>query len=206
MNQILFNKIDKKSLKKFKIQLIISLFFTIILSIYELYVLYDLKKKEYISNDLLNSFNIEQLYSSSNHSYTLIRLNEYDDIFIIGVIEIPKINIKYPILSEVSDELLKVSACRFYGPFPNQPGNLCIAAHNYDDHRFFGNLNNLNINDEIKIYDTDNNCISYYVYGKFESLVSDTSCTTQNTNGKMELTLVTCNNTNKKRIIIKAKE
>ncbi|MBO4815972.1 MAG: sortase [Clostridia bacterium] len=152
----------------------------------------------------MNSFNIETLYSSENSSYNIIELN--NDFSVIGIIEIPKIKIKYPILSNVNDEFLKISACRFYGPYPNKIGNLCIAAHNYDDNRFFGNLYKLNINDEIKIYDSSNNCISYYVYDKFESLINDTSCTSQNTNGKKEITLVTCNNINKKRIIVKAKE
>ena len=34
----------------------------------------------------------------------------------------------------------------------------------------------------------------------------DTSCTSQDTNGNKEITLVTCNNFNGNRLIIKAKE
>lgn len=204
MNQILFNKINKKNLKIFKIQFLISLILIIGFIMYQVYLLYNLRKKENYSKNLLNSFNIETLYSLENSSYNIIDLN--NSFSVIGIIEIPKIKIKYPILSNVSDEFLKISACRFYGPYPNKIGNLCIAAHNYDDDRFFGNLNKLNLDDEIKIYDSSNNCISYYVYDKFESLINDTSCTSQNTNGKKEITLVTCNNINKKRIIVKAKE
>ena len=85
-------------------------------------------------------------------------------------------------------------------------GNLCIAAHNYNDNRFFGNLYKLEIGDKINIYDSSNFCITYYVYNKFETLESDVSSTSQNTNGNREITLVTCNNTNKKRVIVKAKE
>ena len=32
-----------------------------------------------------------------------------------------KQNITYPILSTTSEELLKISPCRFYGPMPNEP-------------------------------------------------------------------------------------
>ena len=47
--------------------------------------------------------------------------------------------------------------------------------------------------------------MSYKVYDKFEVLPSDLSCTVQD-NTKKEITLITCNNQNKKRLIIKAKE
>ena len=101
---------------------------------------------------------------------------------------------------------LKMAPCRFYGPYPNQIGNLCIAAHNYDDNRFFSNLYKLNIGDIINIYDSSNLCITYSVYQKYEISIKDTSCTSQNTNGQKEITLVTCNNINKNRLIIKARE
>ena len=34
---------------------------------------------------------------------------------------IKKINISYPIVSNVSKDALKVATCRFYGPMPNEP-------------------------------------------------------------------------------------
>ena len=40
----------------------------------------------------------------------------------------------------------------------------------------------------------------------FETFYNDTTCTDQNTNGKKEVTLVTCNNSNGNRIIVKARE
>ena len=83
---------------------------------------------------------------------------------------------------------------------------MCIAGHNYNDDRFFGNLYKLDVNDEIKIYDSSGYCVSYLVYEKFEIDENDTSPTDQETNNLREITLVTCNNINKKRLIIKAKE
>ena len=35
---------------------------------------------------------------------------------------------------------------------------------------------------------------------------NDMSCTSQETNGNKEITLITCNNINKKRLVLKAKE
>lgn len=154
---------------------------------------------------MLNNFNLEQLYSD-NKDYVTVELNSSGTFFVIGIVEIPKINIKYPILSHTNDELLKIAPCKFFGSYPNQEGNMCIAGHNYDDDRFFSNLYKLNIGDFVNIYDSKNNLINYEIYEKFETYESDTSCTSQNTDGRKEITLVTCNNINNNRLIIKAKE
>lgn len=206
MNQILEikNLKKRKKYKKiFKMQLFISLIIIILFGIYWLCFYTNRAKEENISDTLLSNFHIERLYSKSEN-YTTVELNKDGIYFVIGIIEIPKINIKYPILSDVSDELLKISACRFYGPYPNKIGNLCIAAHNYDNNSFFSNLYKLDIGDTINIYDSNNILVTYYIYNKYETSKSDISCTNQNTNGKREITLVTCNNINKNRLIIKA--
>ena len=200
MNQILF---IKNNSKKYKIQLAISLIIFITVFLFWLRYYLSTKSEDKFSNSLLNSFNIERIYSNSE-GYTVVELDG-NSTTVIGIIEIPNINIKYPILSNISDELLKVSPCRFYGPLPNENGNLCIAAHNYDDNRFFGNLHKLNIGDMINIYDSSNNVTHYYVYDKFESSEKDTSCINQDVHALKELTLITCNNLNKNRLIIKSK-
>lgn len=208
MNQILCTgniEKRKKHIKKFKYQFFISLILIILFTIYLLYFYNSRTKEEPLSDALLNRFNIERLYSK-NEDYTIVELNQNNNYFVIGIVEIPKLNINYPILSDVSDELLKISACRFYGPYPNEIGNLCIAAHNYDDNRFFGNLYKLEIGDKINIYDSTNSLIIYYVYDKYETDKNDTTCTSQNTYEKKEITLMTCNNLNGNRLIIKAKE
>ena len=40
------------------------------------------------------------------------------------ILKIDKIKLDYPILSEVSEDLLKIAPCRFAGPLPNNVGNL----------------------------------------------------------------------------------
>ena len=127
------------------------------------------------------------------------------DNYVIGTMQIKKIDINYPIYSNYSDDLLKTGLCRFYGPLPNKIGNLCIAGHNYMDDRFFSKLNKLEINDTIEINDEYARKHIYYVYNKYEIISTDLSCLNQNTNGNYELTLVTCTNFNKeKRLVIKA--
>lgn len=49
------------------------------------------------------------------------------------------------------------------------------------------------------------NACTYSVYNVYETKIDDISCTLQNTDSR-EITLVTCNNSNGNRIIVKARE
>lgn len=122
----------------------------------------------------------------------------------IGYISIPSIDVKYPILSETSVALLKVSVCRFWGGNPNEVGNLCIAGHNYRNKKFFSKVINLQKGDIIEITDLDKNKVKYKIYDKYTVGPKDVSCTSQLTNGKKIVTLITCTNDSKKRVIVKA--
>lgn len=211
MNQILYtgNKTENILLKKktclFKFVLYFSI--TILLSsiAYFTVYLYDIKKQEKLASNLINSFNIDSLYSN-NKDYTIVKLNNSNEANIIGIIKIDKINIEYPIFSKTTDELLKISPCKFFGSEPNKVGNLCIAGHNFNDERFFSKLSSLKIGDVIEIYAPANVCVYYEVYDMYEIEKNDMNCTSQETNGKKEITLITCNNINKKRLIVKAQE
>ena len=76
-----------------------------------------------------------------------VDVNGYD---YIGFIEIPKIEIKLPVLSEWDYTRLKIAPCRQFGSINTD--DIVIAAHNYKKH--FGNLSSLNIGDEIILTDT----------------------------------------------------
>lgn len=125
--------------------------------------------------------------------------------YTIGVINIPSININYPILSTYTDELLKIAPCRFHGPNPNEVGNLCIAGHNYKNSKFFSKVPNLQLGDKIEITDLSGRMLTYTVYDKFIVNPDELECTSQLTNGNKEITLITCTNDNKQRHIIKAR-
>lgn len=217
MNQILFSKfnqeIEKEENKKrkkmliiFKYQLIISITVAIICIGFYMYKLYTNRQKENISRQLLSNFNINLLYNdASEYNTSMVEVAESEnDSFIIGLIEIKKLKIIYPILSEVSDELLKIAACRFYGPLPNQTGNLCIAAHNYNDSTFFSKIHLLEMGDTINIYDVNGNMQKYSVTEKYTITATDTNCTNQNTNNQKQITLLTCNNITGHRLVVKA--
>ena len=213
MNQILFNfndngnqlKLKNKKIfnrKNFYLYILISLIILIIiifsLIIYNKYSIY---KKSNDTEKVLSTYNISTLYTSSN-TYNAIELS--NDIAIIGLIEIPKINISYPILSNADEDILKISVCRFSGPLPNRIGNLCIAGHNYKNNMMFSRLDELNINDKIYISDLNKNKLEYTIYSKYTTFENDWSCASESNN--IEITLITCNkNNNTKRVVVKAK-
>ena len=108
-------------------------------------------------------------------------------------------------MSELSDELLKIAPCKLSGPMPNEEGNLCIAGHNYDNYKFFSKVPTLEVNDEIFICDLKGNKVLYLVYDKYEVDTQDLSPLEDSIGIKKQITLITCNNKNKNKIIVKAK-
>ena len=203
MNQILITKKyiykSRKKRIRFKLQFYISAILFIILTTVFSTLTYSKSKNEEISKELLDSFSNSLYANYQNDIISKVNNNS----FVIGIIEIEKIN--YPILSTQSKELLEISPCRFAGPLPNNVGNLCIAGHNYADKRFFGRLKELSLNDKISIYDLSGKKLDYIIYEKREILSTDLSCTSQETNGNIIVTLITCNNISGKRLQIKAK-
>ena len=195
------NKFNKT--KKIFIILLVFFILVILAVIIYGYILRLKERKLYsFSKTLEDKYQTLSLSSSNN----VISNTNSNSSHISGKIVIDKINLNYSILSSCSEELLKISPCRLCGPDPNQIGNLCIAAHNYDNGKFFSNINKLSIGDVIYIYDLNNNYLKYSVYDKFEVDINNTSVLNQDTKNKKELTLITCNNKKKNRFILKAKE
>jgi len=116
------------------------------------------------------------------------------------------LEIEYPVFSSTSTELLKVSLNKYWGPNPNKVGNFCIIGHNYNDDRFFGKLHNIEIGHFIHLTDMTGKTLQYKVYDTYTVDPSDTSCTSQLTDGNKEITLITCTKDFKQRFIVKARE
>lgn len=125
-------------------------------------------------------------------------------------ISIPSIDVEYPVLNETTDELLKISPCKFWGPNPNEVGNFCIVGHNYRSDKFFSHVPELSVGDFIEITsyigETAGETMKYKVYDKYTVEPEDVQCTSQRTNGMKEITLITCTDDSKLRVIVKARE
>lgn len=139
--------------------------------------------------------------SSSGYSYV-----------IDARIQIPKLNVEYGVLSgetkseQETEELLKMSPVKFHGPEPNEIGNYCIVGHNYRNSKFFSKVPTLVNGDIIKITDMTGKTVDYTVYDKYTVVPEDVSCTSQETGGKTEITLITCTDDSKLRVIVKARK
>lgn len=131
---------------------------------------------------------------------------------VIGIVKIPKIQIEYTILDletynpEETKEPMKISIVKYWGGKVNEYGNLSIAGHNNYDGTMFGKTKNLEIGDMVELTDLENNTISYQIYDKFVTDPNDVTILETKDESIREVTLITCTNGNKNRLILKAKE
>lgn len=131
---------------------------------------------------------------------------EYKGYKVVGMISIPKIDLEYPILYETTNETMRYSITKFWGNGVNKVGNLTLAGHNNYDGTMFGKTKKLEIGDIIELTDMSNTTKKYTIYDKFITDPNDISVIEVDEFGTRELTLITCSNGNKERLIIKARE
>ena len=149
-----------------------------------------------------NPFNqIKDAQTASSSS----KRRTYQGFGVLGTMEIPAIKFKYPVLEKVTKKSIETAVAFLYGAGLNQPGNTVIIGHNYRNGLFFSNNKKLNINDKIYITDNDGKKLTYTIYNKFETTPEDTSFYQRDTGGKPEVTLSTCTDDSKARLIICAK-
>ena len=152
----------------------------------------------------LNDRELEEIIATINEELKneeiSTKIKGYD---IDGIIKIPKINLNYPILSLTNDETLKLSITKFYGDKLNEIGNVVLTGHNYRNGSLFGNVKKLEIGDIVEITDNQNRTLNYKIYKKYVVNPSDMSILLSE-EGEKEITLLTCTNGRKNRLILKA--
>lgn len=203
-------------LSNYKVLFLFSAFIAFICICIFLIRLYQSSEEANLSQDLLSAYHVSTLYANNIDYSTQSTTSDMENLlpnsyqlntstpFVIGMIRIDKINVNYSILSHTNRDSLKISLCRFAGPMPNEVGNLCIAGHNYVDYKFFSRLNELELEDKIKIYDLTGTLIEYKIFDIYETKPDNLNCTSQDTDGKKIVTLLTCNNVNGRRLVVKA--
>lgn len=131
---------------------------------------------------------------------------EFKGYKVEGIIEIPKINIKYPIIDHTDEKTMMVSISKFWGPQANEIGNYTVAGHNNRDGTMFGKTKYLKIGDKIKITDLKGETIEYDVFKIYSILPDDVSCVESIEAKTREVTLITCTNGHKNRLVTKARQ
>ncbi len=131
---------------------------------------------------------------------------KYKGFPVAGTIQIPKINLEYPVLEELTKAALEVSVVKDVGPGLNQIGNTVIVGHDSRNGVFFSNNKNLSEGDEIYITDKTGTKLKYIIYKIYTTTPEDSSHMERDTKGKREVTLSTCSDNSKSRLIICAAE
>lgn len=169
----------------------------------------NMKKEEIRINELI----AEQERFSEESIMQNVRYSEGEPYYTVAILRIPKINLEYPILSRTSDALLKESPTRFWGAKKDQGvndanmvGNFCIVGHNYRNKYFFSKVPTLEMGDTLELQNMNGESVTYMLYDRYEVEPNNTACTSQETGGKREVTLLTCTNDSKKRIVSKFTE
>ena len=217
----------KRKRRLFRIEFFLSIFLICILSSYYIYAEYDRSKSEQVSQQILSEVRAEtdSTVKDANDDVMIIVLDGDEDDTNIdqgqitntyvtsdgkeysmeAVVSIPKIDISYPVLTETSDELLEISVNKYWGPSPNEVGNYCVVGHNYKNGKMFGRLHELKNGDVVELEDLTGRVLHYKVYNKYVVKPTDTRCTSQLTNGRTELTLITCTTYGQERLVVKCR-
>lgn len=205
---------SRKERRKRKRKRILNLVFIVAIIGILFYVVIEIYKENKQENE--NYYQVKKLfieeYENSqidkkieSEEYPKEQIEEkYKGYDVIAKLEIDKIDLKTYVIN-FSESALNVSVTKFWGPNPNEIGNFCIAGHNFKNKNMFHDLKKLEIGDSLTLKDNNIGVVEYEIYNIYTVTPENVKCLSQDTNGKREVTLITCTNDSKKRIIIKAK-
>ena len=151
------------------------------------------------------SENISAAETGSNNSN---KTQTYKGFNVLGTIEIPKTNVKYPVLEgPASNNKIEVAVAVQYplNTNLNTSGNIVIAGHNYRNGTFFSDNKKLSNGDKIYITDLNGDKVEYKIYNIFTTKTNDNSFYNRDTEGNREITLYSCTDDLTERLIIEAR-
>lgn len=160
-----------------------------------------------IQNTTNESFNFTIAGNEvANNGGSENRVVTYKGFTVMGTIEIPAIDLEYPILERATKTSLEASVGILTGPGLNQVGNTVIVGHNYRNGTFFSRNKELKNDDVIYITDTSGNKVKYKIYNIYNTSADDADYITRDTAGQREISLSTCTDDSRYRLIIWARE
>ena len=117
--------------------------------------------------------------------------------------EIPRLNIKVPVLEGTDSKALQVSAGHFEGTGALGKGNYCIAGHNSTIYaEIFNDLDQIQIGDEMYLVDIDENRTRYlYIVTEYKT-VEPNQTDVLNDYGDNRLTVISCTDDGTQRQVV----
>lgn len=113
----------------------------------------------------------------------------------IGYLSIPRLRLEFPVMSEWSDENLKIAPCRYTGTTMEE--NLVLVAHNYKKH--FGPIRRLKPGDQVIFVDMEN-VVTIYEVAATDAV--HPTAVEEVTAGAYDLALVTCTYGGNTRLVV----
>ena len=198
------SKMKKKKMLAYKILLTILIIVAVVIASIIIHKQYEDRVYDNENKDVVRLFH-EQEQSQDDKKTKKVEL-KYQGYNVIGLIEIPAINIEYPILEKTTKATMRTSISRFSGGEINGLGNVSLAGHNNYSGTMFGKNKNLKLKDKVLLTDLAGVTIEYEIYDIFVTDPDDTSILETKDETKREETLITCKNGRSERLIIKARE
>ena len=117
--------------------------------------------------------------------------------------EIPRLDIKVPVLEGTDQKSLQVSAGHFEGTGALGHGNYCICGHNSTIYaEIFNDLDQIKIGDEMYLIDTDENRTRYtYIVTDYRT-VEPSETWVLNVFGDDRITVISCTDDGKLRQVV----
>ena len=115
-----------------------------------------------------------------------------------GILSIPDLGLRLPVLADCDDELLKLSVCIYERDGGQEGGRMVIAGHNYRSH--FGTLENLSQGAVVSYTPLDGEETAYQVTEITQIDADDYEALEA---GEWDMTLLTCNLDMTKRILVR---
>ncbi len=144
----------------------------------------------------------EETQNSKTNNNTIVE-KQYKGFETVGKIEIQKTGLNLPILSQVTVQGMEVAPCLLYSKGEiNQSGNTVIVGHNYNN--IFSKNKNLEKGDKISITTLDGQKVTYTIYSKFRTTPDEVDYLARKIGDKPEITLSTCTESDKYRLVILA--
>ena len=197
-------KMKKKEMLVYKILLVILIIVAVVIASIIIHKQYEDRVYDVENKEIVKLFH-EQEESQDDKKTKRVEL-KYQGYDVIGLIEIPAINLEYPILDKTTKATMRTSISRFSGGDINELGNVSLAGHNNYSGTMFGKNKNLKLKDKVLLTDLTGVTIEYEIYDIFVTDPDDTSILETKDETKREVTLITCKNGRSERLIIKARE
>lgn len=150
-----------------------------------------------VNNTVTNTNN-----GGNNGGGTTSSKPKYKGFNMIGKIEIPKTKLNCPVLETATDSAIEVAVAVISGPGINEVGNTVIIGHNYRNGTFFSNNKKLELGDKIYLTDLSGRKVTYTITKKYKTSTDDADYMVRDTKGKREISLSTCTDDSKQRLII----